>query len=278
MPIGQSELAFLRDLVYRRSAIVIEKDKDYLVESRLGPLARVEGFASIDEMVCKLRAQPANGLRAKVVEAMTTNETSFFRDLHPFEALKAQILPTLRKARAVSRKLRIWSAACSTGQEGYTIAMVVREHFPDLESWDVKIFGTDLATAMVARAKEGKFSQLEVNRGLPAPLLVKYFERKGVDWQIKQPLRDMFEVKAMNLVDPWPAMGTFDVIFLRNVLIYFDVATKQLILSRIRQVLAPDGYLFLGGAETTLKVDDSFQRVQIDKSVYYRPGASEARK
>jgi chemotaxis protein methyltransferase CheR len=278
VPIGLSELAFLRDLVYRRSAIVIENGKEYLVESRLGPLARTEGFASIDEMVSKIRAQPANGLHAKIVEAMTTNETSFFRDLHPFEALKTQILPSLRKARAFSRKLRIWSAACSAGQEGYTIAMVLREHFPDLVPWDVKIVGTDLATAMVARAKEGKFSQLEVNRGLPAPFLVKYFDRKGVDWQIKQPLRDMFEVRAMNLIDPWPAMPTFDIVFLRNVLIYFDVATKQLILSRIRQVLAPDGYLFLGGAETTLKVDDSFQRVQIDKSVYYRPGNSEARK
>jgi chemotaxis protein methyltransferase CheR len=278
MPVGLSELAFVRDLVYRRSAIVIENGKEYLIESRLGPLARAEGFASIDEMVGKLRSQPANGLHSKVVEAMTTNETSFFRDLHPFEALKTEILPTLRKTRASSRRLRIWSAACSAGQEAYTIAMVLREHFPDLLSWDVKIVGTDLASAMVTRAKEGKFSQLEVNRGLPAAFLVKYFDRKGVDWQIKQSLRDMFDVRSMNLIDPWPAMPSFDVVFLRNVLIYFDVPTKQLILSRVRQILAPDGYLFLGGAETTLKVDDSFNRVQVEKAVYYRPGAPQAGK
>jgi chemotaxis protein methyltransferase CheR len=273
MPVSPQELAFVRDLVYRRSAIVIEVGKEYLIESRLAPLARAEGFASIDEMIGKMRAQPANGLHAKVVEAMTTNETSFFRDQHPFDALRTEILPALKKARATTRSLRIWSAACSAGQEGYSIAMVLREHFPDLLSWDIKILGTDLSSAMVARAKEGVFNQIEVNRGLPAPLLVKYFDRKGVSWQIKQPLRDMFECREMNLINPWVGMPRCDVIFLRNVLIYFDVPTKQAILGRVRQVLAPDGYIFLGGAETTLKVDDSFQRIQVDKAVYYRPTA-----
>ncbi|MGA3122825.1 MAG: protein-glutamate O-methyltransferase CheR [Polyangiaceae bacterium] len=276
--VSPSGLAYVRELVYRRSAIVIEGGKEYLIESRLGPLARAEGFASIDEMVGRLRAQPANGLHSKVVEAMTTNETSFFRDLHPFDALRTEIVPKLRKARAVSRRIRIWSAACSMGQEAYTIAMVLREHFPDLMPWDVRIIGTDLASAMVTRAQKGLFSQLEVNRGLPAPLLVKYFDRAGVQWQIKQSLRDMFDVRQMNLVDPWPSMPIFDVVFLRNVLIYFDVPTKQRVLSRVRQVLAPDGYLFLGGAETTLRVDDSFKRIQVDKAVYYRPGGAEAGK
>ena len=278
MPVSQPAMAFVLELVYRRSAIVIEDGKEYLVESRLAPLARAEGFESIDDMIAKLRAQPAHGLHTKVIEAMTTNETSFFRDQSPFEAMKKEILPALRKARASSRRLRIWSAACSAGQEAYSIAMLLRESNPELLTWDVRIVGTDLSSAMVSRAKEGVYNQIEVNRGLPAALLVKYFERKGVNWQIKQSLRDIFECKQMNLVDPWPGMPPCDVIFLRNVLIYFDVPTKRVILSRIRQVLAPDGYLFLGGAETTIKVDESFERFQVDKAVYYRPGGAGAAK
>jgi chemotaxis protein methyltransferase CheR len=206
---------------------------------------------------------------------MTTNETSFFRDQHPFAALKEEILPRLRAARAVG-PVRIWSAACSTGQEAYSIAMLVREHFPDLLGRGLQIFGTDLSSAMVSRAKAGLFNQIEVNRGLPAPLLVKYFERQGVNWQIKETLRAMFDCKVMNLIDPWPSMPRYDVIFLRNVLIYFDVPAKQAILARVRQVLAPDGYLFLGGAETTLRVDESYQRVQTGKAVYYRPSGGGA--
>ena len=154
--------------------------------------------------------------------------------------------------------------------------MVLREHFPDLAPWDVKIVGTDLSSAMVAAPKEGSFDQIEVNRGLPAPLLIKYFERHGMKWQVKPTLRDLIECKQMNLSDPWPGMR-FDVVFLRNVLIYFDVPAKQAILARVRQVLAPDGYLILGGAETTLRVDDSYERAQVGKAVYYRPGIAGAR-
>jgi len=277
MAVSTTDVDFVRDLVYRRAAIVIEHGKEYLVESRLMPLARAEGFASINDMVARMRAQPANGLHSKVVEAMTTNETSFFRDQHPFDAMKNAILPELRKTRACARTLRIWSAACSTGQEAYTLAMVIRENFADLAAWDVNIFGTDLSTAMVARAKEGVFSQLEVNRGLPAPMMLKYFERKGLHWQTKASLRAMTTWKAMNLVDPWPSMPKFDVIFLRNVLIYFDVPTKRAILSNVRRVLAPDGFLFLGGAETTLKIDESFQRVQHEKAAFYRPETASKR-
>jgi chemotaxis protein methyltransferase CheR len=277
MPVNSPNMDFVRDLVYRRAAIVIEQGKEYLVESRLTPLARAEGFASINDMVARMRAQPANGLHSKVVEAMTTNETSFFRDQHPFDAMRTSILPDLRKARAAARALRIWSAACSTGQEAYTLAMVIREHFGDLAAWDVNILGTDLSTAMVARAKEGLFSQLEINRGLPAPLMLKYFDRQGLHWQIKGSLRQMTTWKPMNLIDPWPSMPKFDVIFLRNVLIYFDVPTKRAILSNIRRVLAPDGFLFLGGAETTLKIDESFERVQHEKAAYYRPESASKR-
>jgi chemotaxis protein methyltransferase CheR len=264
-------MSFVRDLVYRRSAIVVEPGKEYLVESRLAPLAREQGFASIDAMIDHLRARPANDLQAKVVEAMTTNETSFFRDQHPFEGLKNTILPALQRARSGSKTLRIWSAACSAGQEPYSIAMLLRDQFPELASWDVRILATDLSAAMVARASAGRYSQVEVNRGLPATTLVKHFERCGTEWQIKPEVRRLVQCRQLNLLDPWP-VGRHDVVFLRNVLIYFDVPTKQAILSRMRGVLAPDGYLFLGGAETTLKVDETFERIQIDRAVFYRPG------
>jgi chemotaxis protein methyltransferase CheR len=275
MTVSQTELAYVRELVFRRSAIVIDDGKEYLVESRLAPLARSEGLPGIAELIVRLRTQPANTLHAKVVEAMTTNETSFFRDIHPFDALRTQLLPQLRSARAATKTLRIWSAACSTGQEAYSIAMTIREHFPALASWNVRIVGTDLSTAMVARAQQGTFNQIEVNRGMPAPLLVKYFERKGVQWRAKDCLRELIECKTMNLAEPWMGLPRCDIVFLRNVLIYFDVPTKRAILTRVKQILAPDGYLFLGGAETTLKLDDSFERVQVDKAVYYKVGGAQ---
>lgn len=271
MLLGEPQLAFIKNLVYKRSAIVLDGDKTYLIEARLGPLARAEGFKSIDALVDRLRAQPADGLHSKVVEAMTTNETTFFRDQHPFDALRDDIIPTLRKSRQDKRSLAIWSAACSTGQEAHSIGMIFKEKFPELDSWQIKMLGTDLCNAALVRARAAKYMQIEVNRGLPAPLLLKYFTRDGADWQLKDSIRGMVEYRWMNLIDPWPKLPVFDVIFLRNVLIYFDVPTKRTILARMKQVLAPDGYLFLGGAETTLRIDDDFERIQCGKSVFYRP-------
>ncbi len=263
--------AYVRDLVHRRSAIVVEAGKEYLVESRLGPVARQAGFASIDDLARKLREGERGPLLTQVIEAMTTNETSFYRDQHPFETLRTKLVPELMKARASSRSIRIWCGAASTGQEPYTIAMTLREHFPELATWSVHIVATDLNSAVLARARAGLFKPIEVNRGLPAPMLVKYFERDGADWRIKAPLRQMVTFQELNLLDPqWSVSGPQDIVFLRNVLIYFDVPTKRQILGRVRRILRPDGYLLLGGAETTVNIDDAYQSVRVGQGLCYQ--------
>jgi chemotaxis protein methyltransferase CheR len=274
MTIGASARTYLCDFIFRRSAIVIGADKDYLLEARLGPVARVEGCDSIDALADKMRRGPENGLHTKVVEAITTHETTFFRDLHPFEALRDEIFPALMRARAVTRTLTVFCAACSSGQEPYSISMILNDHFPDLATWNVRILATDLSAQVLERAREGKFHQIEVNRGLPAPMLIKHFERVGTDWQIKPAIKTRIDFRQLNLIEPWPSMPRIDVLFLRNVLIYFDIPAKQTIFARARQVLAPDAYMFLGGAETTLGIDASFAREQFGKATYYRPGGT----
>ena len=271
MTISAADFGYVRDLVRQRAAIVIEPGKEYLVEARLAGVARDEGFGSLELLVAELKAKPMNGLHRKVVDAMTTNETTFFRDVHPFEALRRQILPELITARAAQRQLSIWCAGCSTGQEPYTIAMLLREHFPALAGWTVRILATDLSQDVLVRARAGRFTQLEVNRGLPASYMVKHFRKEGMEWQIAEPLRQMVEFRELNLIEAWPGVPVVDLVFMRNVLIYFDVATKRTILGRIRRVLRPDGYLFLGGAETTMNLDDSYRRVALGKAVCYRP-------
>lgn len=267
---GES-LNYLRELVYRRSAIVLHADKHYLIDSRLAPLAREAGLRSIDELVGRIRREGAEApLMKRVIEAMTTNETLFFRDLHPFEALKTQILPDLLRARAARRSLRIWCAAASTGQEPYSIAMTIREQFPQVDTWDVKIIATDINASVLARARAGAYRQLEVNRGLPVAMLMKYFERQGAEWQIKSVVRDMVTFAELNLLDAWSAIGPQDVVFIRNVLIYFDVETKRKLLGRIRNLLQEDGFLVLGGAETTNSIDDQYVPVKIGGGVYYQ--------
>lgn len=271
--VSEPDYTYIRELVRQRSAIVLEPSKAYLIESRLTPLARSEGMNSLQQLVSRLRGDPSGALQRKVVEAMTTNETSFFRDRHPFDALREHLLPELKRTRTATRCLNLWSAACSTGQEPYSIAILLREHFPELaESWRVRILATDLANRVLERAQAGVFSQLEINRGLPAALCVKYFRREGIEWRVHPKLRDLIEFREMNLVEPWPALPRMDVIFLRNVLIYFDTEAKKSILRRVRQALQPDGYLFLGAAETTLNLDDSFEWVRLDKvGGCYRP-------
>jgi len=268
--LSKNDFEYVRDLVFKRAAIVLEAGKEYLVESRLAPLARKEKYSTLDELMAKLRSQPFNGLHWKVVEAMTTNETSFFRDGHPFEALKKSVLPELLAKREGERKLHIWCAASSSGQEPYTVAMVMREHFPMLAGWTVRFASSDISSEMLVRAQEGRYSQLEINRGLPAALLVKYFQKQGMEWQIKDELRRMIEFQQVNLAEAWPAWPPMDIIFMRNVMIYFGVETKKAILGKIRRLLRPDGYLFLGGAETTLNLDDAFERVELEKSGCYR--------
>jgi chemotaxis protein methyltransferase CheR len=270
-------LAFLRDLIYRRSAIVLDAEKDYLLDSRLTPLLKEAGLASIDALVVKLRQAEGTPLARRVVEAMTTNETFFFRDFHPFEALKLRLIPELMAARAAQRALRIWCAAASTGQEPYSIAMTLLSNFPELASWDVRILATDINATVLARAREGKFRQLEVNRGLPAPMLLKYFECSGADWQIKPIVREMVSFRELNLLDAWVNVGPQDLVFMRNILIYFDVATKRRILGGVRSLLIPHGFLVLGGAETTSNLDDAYEPVRIGVGVYYRLKSTDAR-
>jgi chemotaxis protein methyltransferase CheR len=270
MTVEAADFDFIANLVWQRSAIVLEKGKEYLVESRLAPLARRAGVESVSEFVTRLIAKPDHGLLSQVVDAMTTNETSWFRDHHPFQAMQAHLLPQLTNDRARGRQLRFWSAGCSTGQEPYSIAMVVQDHLGLHPGWSVEIIASDISDAVLEKAKAAKYGQLEVNRGLPVAMLVRHFERVGTEWQLRDDIRRMVEFQKVNLAQAMPPAGPFDVVFLRNVLIYFDTDTKRAVLEQVKQVLAPNGYLFLGGAETTLNVDPDFEPVMFDRATCYQ--------
>jgi len=261
---------YVRALVAERAAIVLEASKTYLVDARLGPVAQRHGIPSVTDLVSALRNCVFGPLHEEVVEALTTNETSFFRDVAPFEALRKTILPDMIQRRSMERELSIWSAACSSGQELYSIALTIREHFPVLNTWRLHLLGTDLVRPMVERAKAGNYNQAEVNRGLPASCLVKHFQRRGLQWQLSDDIRSLTTWRRLNLVEPWSGIPAMDVIFLRNVLIYFSPETKRGVLAQVRRVLRRDGYLFLGGAETTMNLDDSFERMPCDGAVCYR--------
>ena len=277
MALTMQAFQFVSDLVRREAAIVLEPGKEYLVESRLAPVARKAGFPTLDAFLEHIRTAPKSSpLFYQIVDALTTNETLFFRDHHPFEALKKDILPQLIESRKAVRKLSIWSAASSTGQEAYSLAMLIRDQFPQIASWNVRILGTDLSTTVLDQAKSGSYSQLEVNRGLPAPMLIKYFDKVDGRWVIKEDLRKMCEFRAMNLTTPWPMMQPFDLIFIRNVLIYFDTATKQGILKRMKTVLLPHGSLFLGTAETTINLDPEWVPVKAGNTTVFRVAGAAA--
>jgi chemotaxis protein methyltransferase CheR len=261
---------WVRELVHRESAIVLAPGKEYLVEARLLPLARQLGLADVPQLVDSVRSRPTPDSTRRIVEALTTNETSWFRDGDPFTALTSTVLPALLAARGPHERLQVWSAACSSGQEPYTVAMLLEDALPDAGQ-RVSITATDLSREMVERTRAGRFSQLEVNRGLPAPMLVRHFSRVGTEWEVAPTLRRMVHAGECNLAAPLPRMGPFDVVYLRNVLIYFDLSTKQAILRRVRELMRPDGWLFLGAAETTLGVDDSWERVVLGRSSAYRP-------
>jgi chemotaxis protein methyltransferase CheR len=263
---------YIAKLVRDRSAIVLEANKSYLVESRLSPVARECGLDTIERLIEKLQEPNAQGLTQKVVDAMTTNETSFFRDLHPFQALKTTILPNLIKSRSSERVLNIWSNACSSGQEVYSIAMMIKESFPELGGWKVRLIASDLSTKILEKAKTGLFTQTEINRGLPMPLLLKYFSKQGIQWKLNDEIRSMVEFRPINLIETFPtAVNRMDIVFLRNVLIYFCPETKSAILNRVRASLRSDGCLFLGGSETTMNLNVKFEKQQIGNAVYYSP-------
>lgn len=270
MALTAPDFDYIRKMIYEQSAIVLEPGKEYLVEARLQPLAQREGLTTIQDLIAKMRADRSNGLQQKVVDAMTTNETSFFRDIHPFETFKKIIIPDVMAKRASIKELNIWVGASSSGQEPYTLAMVLRENFPALMNWKITFIASDISQQMLTRSRNGLYSQLEINRGLPAPLLVKYFQRVGMEWQIREDLRKLIDFRELNLCATWPLMPKMDVIFMRNVLIYFDVNTKKTILGKIRQTMKPDGYLFMGAAETTMNLDDNFMRTEYQQSGCYR--------
>ena len=270
MTLTATSFDWVRQLVHRESAIVLQPGKEYLVEARLLPMAQQRGLTGVSELVESVRSRPDAAINRRIVEALTTNETSWFRDGDPFSALTTTVLPALQAARSPHERLQIWSAACSSGQEPYTIAMLLEDALPNAAS-RVSITATDLSREMVERTRAGRFSQLEVNRGLPASMLVRHFTRAGNEWEVAAPLRRMVTATECNLAAPLPRMGPFDVVYLRNVLIYFDLPTKQAILRRVRDLMRPDGWLFLGAAETTLGVDDSWERVVVGRSSAYRP-------
>jgi chemotaxis protein methyltransferase CheR len=270
MTLTATSFDWVRQLVHKESAIVLQPGKEYLVEARLLPMAQQRGLSGVSELVESVRNRPDAATTRRIVEALTTNETSWFRDGDPFTALTGTVLPSLLADRRADERLSVWSAACSSGQEPYTIAMLLSDALPDAAR-RVSITATDLSREMVERTRAGRFSQLEVNRGLPASMLVRHFVRAGNEWEISPGLRRMVTATECNLAAPLPRMGPFDVVYLRNVLIYFDLATKQAILQRVRQLMRPDGWLFLGAAETTLGVDDNWERVVLGRGSAYRP-------
>jgi chemotaxis protein methyltransferase CheR len=267
----EEDFEYLRELMHVRAAIVLDRGKEYLALSRLEPVARDHGLTTVSELVAKLRTRElTSAMHDQVVDALTTNETTFFRDVHPFESLRTHILPNLIERKRLSRSLSIWSAGCSSGQEPFSVAMLIREHFPELATWQISILGTDVSIGMLERACEGRYGQMEVNRGLPASLLVRYFRRVGLGWQIDESIRGMVRFQHQNLIDPWPALPPVDLVLMRNVMIYFDMATKQAILARVRDALAPHGYLLLGTSETTLHLAGSFERHAVGPTGWYR--------
>lgn len=259
---------YLRGLLKERSGLVLGEDKEYLVEARLLPVARRAGSGSIAELVRRLRAPEGEALVVDVVEAMMINESFFFRDRLPFDRLRDTVLPALIAARADSQRLRIWSAGSSTGQEPYSLAMLIKEFAPRLAGWTVEILASDISNEVTDKARSGLYTQFEVQRGLPIHLLMNHFGRSGDQWRIAAGLREMVRFKQQNLLDDFSALGRFDVVFLRNVLIYFDRETKADVLRRVAGVLAPDGYLLLGAAETVVGVSDHFQPLADRQGIY----------
>ncbi len=271
---SSADYGYLRDLVFGLSRNVLDPSRDYLFETRLTKLLRNQGMSRVDELVRHLRSRKDSALERAIAEAMTINETSFFRDSRPFELLRTELLPGLIEARRLARGLRFWSAACSTGQEGYSLAMLMREHFPVLAGWDIRIEGTDLNSEVVERAQAGSYHRIEINRGLPARFVVRYFDHIGEEWVVKPEVRKLCNFRQANLCAPQlpfnRAGDRFDIIFLRNVMLYFSQETRRTLLAAIHRLLAPDGILFLGSSEQP--ADQSlWTSVLAGGTCYYKP-------
>jgi chemotaxis protein methyltransferase CheR len=264
------DFEYLRQLVQNRSGIVLEPHKSYLPALYLKNLVAQAGLNSLKEFVEHLKHTPFNSLHIQTVEALAINETSFFRDRYPFETLRSKLLPFFMQSRSQQQPIHIWCAACSTGQEPYSIAILVHELFPDVASWKFRIIASDFSQCALDRAQQGQYSNLEVNRGLDSKLRDRYFQRTGSSWQLSAEIRKSVEFRQLNLIEAWDGLPLMDIIFLRNVLIYFDVETKRSILQKVQQHLQPDGFLFLGGGETTFQLSSRFEAVQDQGSLYHR--------
>lgn len=271
-----ADFTYIAALLKERSGLIVTPEKIYLFETRLLPIARRNNLSTLEQLIATMRSGRAESLIGAVIDAMTTNETSFFRDRHPFDAMKKVLLPGLIERRAAQKHLRIWSAACSTGQEAYSLAMLLRDDFPLLAGWRIEIIGTDISPTVVTRAKEGLYSTFEVQRGMPIQLLVKHFDQVEQQWQIKPELRRMADFREFNLLGDLTPLGQFDIILCRNVLIYFDIATKARILQGMHQRLARDGGLILGGAESVFGICDKFTDVASLRGVYVPVSARRA--
>lgn len=269
-PLAAEDFDYVRQLLKVASALTLDPGKEYLVQSRLDPLARQEGFSCLAAMLKSLRTGPSRELHRKVVEAMTNNETLFFRDPRVFQMIASSLLPAISAQRTAERSFNIWCAACSSGQEPYSVAMVLRENMPDLEGWNVRIIASDISREILARAMVGRYSQVEVNRGLPARHLVKYFRQHGSAWEVTTDIRRMVEFREINLIQPWPRLPLMHLVLMRNVLIYMEIPTKKMILESVRNILDPRGFLILGAAESTANLDDGFEPFSCEGIVSFR--------
>ncbi|HEV2709584.1 MAG TPA: protein-glutamate O-methyltransferase CheR [Edaphobacter sp.] len=271
MTCSDSDYAYLRKLVLEQSANLIDPSRNALFDARLKPIAQKAGAANLKDFVSLLKVDRAPHLHRAVAEAMTINETSFFRDLKPFEMLRETILPRLIEQRREQRRLRVWSAASSTGQEAYSLAMLITEHFPELANWDVKIIGTDISQYVLDYARRGRYRRLEVNRGLPARMLLKYLVRDEEEWEISERIRSMCEFQYANLCEALPKLPVFDLVMLRNVLLYFPPQDRSYLFNDVHRLMAPDGCLVLGNAEQAEDSSDQFEVEFASNSYCYRP-------
>jgi chemotaxis protein methyltransferase CheR len=269
MALTQDDFRYVADLIYSNAAIVLDEKKDYLVEARLSRIVRSERFHNTAALVEALKKPGNKILLSRVIDAMTTNETSFFRDATPFEQLKTKVVPQFIKAREKEKQLNIWCAACSSGQEPYSVAMVLRSCFNDRSNWKIRLIASDLSEKVLARAKSGEYTQIEINRGLPEDMLKRHFQQQGSNWVVKDELREMVEFRKINLIESFSGLPKLDIVFLRNVLIYFDNSTKQAILEKLSRILKPDGLLFLGNSETTMHLSSDYvRRDTLQGSIY----------
>jgi chemotaxis protein methyltransferase CheR len=273
MSCSEKDYAYLRKVVLDESANLIDPTRNVLFDTRLTPIARTAGAESVEGLVALLRVDRTEHLHRAVAEAMTINETSFFRDVRPFEMLRSKAIPELMAQRQTERKLRIWSAACSTGQEAYSVAMLLLEHFPDLVDWNVKIVGTDISRPVLEYAARGRYRRNEVNRGLPAKMLVKYFDRDGEEWEVSQRVRGLCEFGYANLCAPLPPLPMFDLVLLRNVLLYFPEQDRSCVFADVHGRMNPKGFLLLGNSEQAEDSTDQFEMEFAADSYYYRPVA-----